>query len=84
MQEQTFRPDGVVGVGTRILVGLDVEIQELHFALVDERVAFADAAAAVADGLHLGAAKLDARLEMLEDKVVAQGLAVGRDDFDGG
>ena len=57
-------------------VGIDVDVEQPHLALLDARKAVAQVGLALADPLDLGAEQRDAGLEGFEDVVVVKRLAV--------
>src|SRR5262245_28005760 len=68
----------VVLVGGR-QVGRDVSAPEPHLAVIDHGIRLVDLSLAVAQRLHLAAAKLDARLHPLQELELVAGTPVGRD-----
>src|SRR5438552_2723606 len=61
------------------LIGTDVDVDQEGFALTEAHIALAQVGAALAQRLDLGADQLNAGLDRLQDEIVMEGDAVGRD-----
>src|SRR5688572_11936877 len=75
-QQQLPLPHLRVVGGAAMAVGADVDVHHPHLAVLDARVAVAQVHAALANRLHLGPEKRDARLPRVENVVIVPRLPV--------
>src|SRR5438876_689272 len=80
MEQQPARPKWLVVPDVALVVWRDVHIIQPDLAILHARVALAQVHLACPDRFDLGASQGDAGFERLQDLVVVERLAIGRED----
>ena len=83
VQQEFSAAQGIVVELVALVVGAHMHVLEIDLAVLDEGEAVLEIRLACAQGFHLRADELDARLVGLVDEVVIARLAVLADDLDG-